>query len=351
MLPYWFLFLIPAFAALQERGPRPGQRRTQLFVGAAFLLTVMIGFRFQVGGDWYNYLGYLYRSEYLSFGDVFTLRDPGYIFINWIVSRTVNEIWAVNLVCGLIFSVGLISFARIQPRPWLAILVAIPYLVIVVAMGYSRQAVAIGFAMLGLVALSRDRSNLKFVLWIALAATFHKTAVMLVPVAALAAQRGRVWTATWVSLATALFYYLFLQDSVETLVAGYIEAEYGSQGAAIRVTMNALPAAIFLLTRRRFRLPPGERQLWTNISLIALAFIVFLLVSPSSTAVDRMALYVIPLQIFVLSRLPEAFPENGRSSSFMKFAVLCYSAAVQFVWLNFASHADAWLPYRFYLFT
>ena len=241
---------------------------------------------------------------------------------------------------------GLVSFARLQPRPWLAILVAVPYLVIVVAMGYSRQACAIGLAMLGLVALSRDRSNVKFVIWIGLAATFHKSAVLLVPIAALAANRGRLWTAAWIGSTTVLFYYLFLQSSLDRLVSSYIEAEYQSQGAAIRVAMNALPAAIFLVARHRFILTPMEKRLWTLVSLLALAFVVFLVVSPSSTAVDRMALYVIPLQIFVLSRLPDMF--RGRYGRDITLGVVGYSAAVQFVWLNFAGHAYAWVPYQVY---
>ena len=35
-------------------------------------------------------------------------------------------------------------------------------------------------------------------------------------------------------------------------------------------------------------------------------FVVLLVVSPSSTAVDGVALYWIPLQLFVMSRLPNA---------------------------------------------
>lgn len=31
-----------------------------------------------------------------------------------------------------------------------------------------------------------------------------------------------------------------------------------------------------------------------------------------------------------------------------KLTVIAYSLAVQFVWLNFAAHADHWLPYRFF---
>ncbi len=347
MIPYWLLFTVPAFAALQERSAHATlSRRKRLFGGAALLLTLMIGLRYQVGGDWHSYLDHLYRAEYLSFGEALTTGDPGYSLLNWLAARVGGDIWLVNLICGAVFATGLVSFARYQPRPWLAILVAIPYLVIVVAMGYSRQGVAIGLAMLSLVALARDRSRVKFVIWVALAATFHKSAALLIPLAALTAERGRIWTAAWIGAATILFYYLFIEDSLNRLSYTYLEREYQSEGAATRVAMNALPAGLFLLIRHRFPMTRGERRLWTNMALLALGFIVLLLLSPSSTAVDRMALYIIPLQIVVLSRLPDVL--QSRKSREITLGVVAYSAAVQFVWLNFAGHAEAWVPYQIY---
>ncbi|SFZ80669.1 EpsG family protein [Devosia enhydra] len=349
MLPYWLLFLIPAYAALRER---PGQhwhlRRQPLLLGAVALLGLMIGFRYQVGGDWGSYIAYLYSAQFMGFLDALMARDPGYILLNWLASNSINEIWLVNLACGLIFSIGLVSFARTQPRPWLVIAVAVPYLVIVVAMGYSRQGVAIGLTMLGIVALVRDRSTLKFILWIAFAASFHRSAVMLVPIAALSMGRGRYWAAIWVGIATIVLYFLFLDDSVDSLVSGYIEAEYQSQGAAIRIAMNALPSAMLLIFRKRFPFLPGEWLLWRNMGLLSLFFVVLLIVSPSSTAVDRVALYLIPVQLFVLSRLPDAFPSRRAGVDPMVLMVVLYSAAVQFIWLNFAGHSSAWVPYQLY---
>ena len=83
-------------------------------------------------------------------------------------------------------------------------------------------------------------------------------------------------------------------------------------------------------------------------------------VIPSSTAVDRVALYLQPLQLMVFANLPEALgrrrcAKNGTAirsgnltNSGWVLLVLAYYGAVEFVWLNFASHAPAWLPYRFY---
>jgi hypothetical protein len=66
------------------------------------------------------------------------------------------------------------------------------------------------------------------------------------------------------------------------------------------------------------------------------------LVLPSSTAVDRLALYVMPLQIAVLSRFPLLFGPAGT------VIVALYSLAIEFVWLNFTTHARFWIPYQIY---
>ncbi len=113
--------------------------------------------------------------------------------------------------------------------------------------------------------------------------------------------------------------------------------------------MNALPAAVFLIYRRHFKLEGAQLNLWTYLSLGALGFVVLLFVSPSSAAVDRMALYLIPVQIFVLSRLPLAWQVRYGAGEIVKIGVIIYSALVLFVWLNFASHAQYWLPYQMIL--
>jgi hypothetical protein len=322
-------------------------RRTEaVWLLAGFALTITIGLRYQVGGDWNNYLEQFAYIPSWELVEVFGyVGDPGYTLLVWFAGRNDFGIWFVNTVCGGIFSYGLIAFARSQPRPWLALAVAVPYLIIVVAMGYTRQAAAIGFAMLGLVRLGQG-AFVRFALCIALAAAFHKTATLLLPLAALSATKSRLWTALWSSAVFAILYSTLLEKELDNLIKNYAEARYQSEGAAIRVAMNALPAIVFLLNRRRFAIDRQEDKLWTYISVIALGAIVALVLTPSSTAVDRLALYGIPLQLFVWSRLPEVIL-RGRSAVIV-FGCVSYSSLVLVTWLLFATHSTYWLPYQLY---
>lgn len=347
MIPYWLIFLFPVWFALTQLRSVQNQsnRWSGLWHAVFWLLVVMIGLRHEVGGDWGNYIDHIEMVTNMPLQEALSHGDPGYALLNWLAAEIGLGIYFTNTVCALLFTWGLIVFCRAQPRPWLALVVAVPYLVTVVAMGYTRQGTAIGLAMLGLVALS-ERNTLRFVVFVALAATFHKSAVILMPLAILAGTKRKIWTAFWVGLSSLLFYRLMLEDSMDALTVNYIEAQYDSSGAAIRVAMNAVPAVLFLWFRRRFAMPQAERAFWSWMSLGALGFVVLLIVSPSSTAVDRVALYWIPLQLFVLSRLPNAIGNPNGLNSLLVSSVVAYSALVLFVWLVFATHAFAWLPYN-----
>lgn len=346
MLPYLLLFFLATYFALVHPrmvvvGKREGGGATSWRI-LFLLLTVMIGLRYQVGGDWLTYLDHVINETGSTLGESLSHGDPAYSFLNWIAAQW-GDVYLVNSICAALFTWGLVVFCRAQPYPWLALVSAIPYLVIVVAMGYTRQGVAIGLAMVGLVALGRGKI-LYFVFWIVFAALFHKSAVILAPLAILASTKRKIWVVFWVLIVASGLYVLLLQESVDSLKSGYLEAEYQSSGAAIRIAMNALPAMLLLLFRRRFNLPIEIRAFWNWMALGALSFIVLLEMSPSSTAVDRVALYWIPLQLFVWSRLPIAI---GQVKSGM-YIVIVYSFVVMMVWLLFAQTAFAWLPYRFF---
>jgi hypothetical protein len=349
MWPYWMLFIVPAYLAISRLKPTPCS--TLNFINNKWpfawrftfvVLVLMIGLRHEVGGDW---AAYLLNMEYMDEFSPYT--DPANQLLYWLGINSGGGIYLVNLVSAVFFTFGLVEFCRDQPRPWLALTVAVPYLITVVAMGYTRQGVAIGLAMLGIVALGRG-STVKFVFWVALAATFHKSAVILVPLAILANTKRRLITLLWVGITAFVLFALLLREALDNLISGYIGDEYQSSGAAIRVAMNAVPALLFLFFRNRFQLSREQRTFWTWMALSALLLVLALSISPSSTAVDRVALYWIPLQLFVLSRMPNVLGSQFGKNGFLVNVVVLYSAAVLFVWLFYGVHSVYWIPYQFY---
>lgn len=342
MWPYWLLFVWPLFGVLSRQRMTLSSQRLAWWLTAA-LFTVMMGLRYRVGGDWFTYAD---QMRFVASGGLvhaLTLGDPGYYGLSWLVAQLGGGIFALNLLCGAMLMAGVVVFARAQPRPWLALLVAVPYLIIVVAMGYTRQSVALGFAMIGLVALMRGRVS-AFLVWVLIGALFHRSAVLLLPIAALASARHRVWTLFWVGIVAATGAFLLVGKDSETLWTNYVVANYQSEGGLIRVIMNAVPAVLILTFRERLIPDEIERKLWVWMALLSLACLPLVIVS--STAVDRVALYFIPIQLYVFSRL-DRLPRFRHGRTLIVLGVVIYYAAIEFVWLNFAKTAFAWLPYHF----
>jgi hypothetical protein len=350
VFPYWILFSLFAAGAVQYR-PDP-QRPVQggpILLAMAVVTALMVGLRFEVGGDWTSYLGIFAGISEIDFWSAAKMSDPGYTLLNWLAAWLGAGVWFVNLICGAIFIWGVIRFSREQPNPWLACAVAVPYLIIVVGMGYTRQAVALAIVLLGLVDMRTRQSIIRFGVYITVAAAFHKTVVVILPVVGFATARNRIATAIFTAILGATLYYAFVSARIDTMMENYVQQDYNSSGAGVRVVMNLIPAALILLFPSRFRLDAFERKIWRNFAIASWGALVLLLTITGSAAVDRLALYLIPLQLLVFSRVPYAFSRGRGDTLMLTMLVIGYSAAVQFVWLTSAVNSHAWIPYKVYL--
>jgi len=154
MLVYWLLFAYFAVGVLLQRAdPRAaragdfGAARHKvsvfLIVGAV-AIALLVGMRYQVGGDWGVYEKMFSFAHYADLELLTQRGDSAYQLLNWAVERAGGDIRLVNLVCGAIFSWGLLRLARAQTDAWLAMLIAIPYLVVVVALPGTVVSPALG---------------------------------------------------------------------------------------------------------------------------------------------------------------------------------------------------------------
>ena len=82
MLTYWLLFLVPAWMALSESSRTQSVRSRYWgaqWVLAWVLLTCIVGWRHDVGGDWLNYLGHYEEALDTPLPLAFAKDDPGYL--------------------------------------------------------------------------------------------------------------------------------------------------------------------------------------------------------------------------------------------------------------------------------
>jgi hypothetical protein len=347
MTTYILMLVIPALFAFGESEGTAGNRMRPIFWAYMLVLVGIIGLRFEVGGDWLNYLWLYERARILPLSYTLGLSDAGYMLANWLSARANVEIWGANLICAVLFVYGLGRFCRSLPRPWLALLAATPYLILAVAMGYSRQGVAVGLVMAALVSLGQGK-NKSFFVHIIIAALFHKTAVLLFPLAFLGNSRNILLLAAAGSVGTLVLY----QNVVAFIGGGaydiYIEGQLQSSGTLARLALNALPAILYLTLRKRMAAGLLMSRAWLAFAVVSLALIPAYFLLPYSTIIDRIGLYLIPLQLFVYSHLPRLAGGRFLEQRLIIGATAIVMGTVMLTWLNLGTYADEWLPYEFY---
>tara|TARA_B100001109_G_scaffold157963_1_gene128562 strand:+ start:1738 stop:2871 length:1134 start_codon:yes stop_codon:yes gene_type:complete len=324
-------------------------------------LVIFIGLRHETGGDWGNYIYQLQKASLMKLDQLITFGgDPFYQAIKAYAASFTCEynnstcafneggLQFLNTVCAIFFCYGLIVFCKHQPRPWLALCVAVPYLIIVVGIGYTRQAAALGFIMLALTAMSHGRI-FQYCIWILVGATIHKTALIMLPFMIFGVKKNKTLILIAGTIFALLLYYFFLIEFIAILAQNYLESEYDAAGALIRLMMTAIPATIFLFFRNSFTLNNTEKDFWTGVSVFALLLVFLYFISPSSTAVDRLGLYLIPLQLFVFSRLPDVFGSYGARNPIINYLIIIYSLLVLITWMFFSFNAKSWIPYKSFI--
>lgn len=374
MIIYFSIFFVFAFLAI-ALSPLPAsgyvdfksKSYIQLMFAACFLfLTIFIGLRFNIGGDFGQYrLIYSQYFETTFLDSLITSRyvaDPGFGFINWLIhqfdpygginwnfAQRIGGYNILNLVCAGIFSFFFLKFSFKLPRPFLVLAMAFPYLIVVVSMGYVRQGMSIAIVSFALIKLC-ESNKLSFIALVCIAALLHKSAVIFLPLVAYISTSNK-FILFLISLIFFSFVVLYVAaNQVERLVSVYIAQGIQSRGAQLRIAL-LLPAAFFYLKyKNRFSFTDLEHKIWDffSISTIVIFILVLTVGSSISTSLDRIALYYIPFSVLILSLLPEIFEK--RNALLIILALLIYYLVLFSIWLLFADHNYQWLPYQNILF-
>ena len=338
MLFYYSLFVWLIFGSITKN---------RLFkVITIIIFIIFVGLRFEVGGDWGNYLTMYKILSGNSLKVYLTATDSGYGFLNYLAYNLNYNIWFVNFVCATFLFIGLDYFCKNTRNYWISFLVTFPYIILSVSMGYTRQSVAIGFAMVAIVHLFKG-NKYNFLVWLFIALLFHKSAILLLifaPYAFNIKLTGLKNALYLLSFITVLFIVMNKLSAQENL---YFTEEVSSAGALARMIIHAPAVAIYLIYRTKFKDIFKEKLpvLDTFLVLITTFFFISFLYS---TFADRFNLYFYMFDMIVLSSITIFF-NRSNYHIYLGFLIL-FQFILMFVWLNYSPWAQCcWIPYQNYL--
>jgi len=344
MAPYLFVFGLASLFALNPINISKGLENI-LWILVIIFGTLFIGLRFEVGGDWLNYVHSYDQLSVIPFAEWLNVSrfDPGYLAIVLICSVFDTGVMGVNIFCGLIVMNCLVFFARQQPLPWITIVAAIPFFIIGVSMGTVRQGLALSIILVALTYV--DKNIFRYCMWILLAMLFHKSAVVMLGLAFFKI-RNKHALFVLISLIVILGVIGSQLDSVKILILAYVlDPDYQSDGALIRVLVSMLPfiGSLFFYKKISAEYP----DYWAYFLIGVATFILVYMSFSFSTLVDRIAYYTIPLQLALWPRII-AVQDQPLMRSYFKISFICGYFLMLYVWLAYANHSWAWLPYQIY---
>ena len=343
MVIYYFTFLIPFLAIYLEKKI---YRNLDIFLYLIYsiFLSIYIGFRDKIGGDWEAYYLLYVKVSNLNFFELFNVRyEFGYLFINWLVAKFNLGIHYVNFISAVIFVTGLSLFCYFQPYKWLGLLIATPYLINVVSMGATKQSIAIGFLLLSFISWQKRKSIFLIIFFIILSSLFHQSAILLLFLTVPLFNKRNIIIILFFGtfLFMIVFQSLFLEykdyffNTIRQTVA---------KGALIKILMNVSAALLFISVVFNYDKFKDDKYLYLLISLLA-TFCLFL-IPIASAAAERFSIYFIPLQIIAITRTLDIIKNNYLKFTFLNLIILAYFG-VFIVWFYFSFHIYMHVPYKF----
>lgn len=325
---------------------------TRLFF-LAFLvfLCLVIGFRYEVGADWKNYLFMYDLFKDVPFSESLLISDPGYGVLNYISQQlSIKDTILVNFICSALFFWAFYLLVKRMESYWIPLLISFPYLILVVSMGYTRQSVAIAFVLAAL-KYAFDGKYKYFYFFALMAILFHKSAIIVLMFLPFFIVNKWFYNRYFLIL-YAVFSFLLVSGAVYLSSVGgenqYTDqsSEMTSVGALFRIAVHFLVLFFYAFYRKKIIVMlPKHYRLFDYMALLVLY--VFVLAIPFSTLADRFNLYLIAFDLFVFTILATAL--TGFNRYFMIGSIILFNTIMLVIWLNFGAWAHAWLPYQNYI--
>lgn len=175
---YFFtLVVLLLFSVVELRFDLTEYQYNSMTIFVYCLFVFQLGFRWQTGTDWVSYLDHY--NEIVRFTDINTTRtgfEKGYSLFVLVIKYFSNNYTVFLIIHSSLFYYFIFNaFKKFSPFLFISLLVF--YATSIGTWGANRQFIALGICFFALQYIS-DKNALKFFALIALATTFHSTAIL-----------------------------------------------------------------------------------------------------------------------------------------------------------------------------
>lgn len=325
------------------------QQAQAVYVLLLGFLIVFSGLRWEVGCDWINYFGHYYNVSDPEFSPWDMPIEQGW----WLLIDTVESLgfpyYALNLIVAILFFVSIHRLARLQNDRVTFLIVLFPMLILGIVMAAVRQAVAIGFVSIALIAFI-NRAPLRMTLWIAVASTFHVSALVFAPLIPLSwGKLSKLRIVFGIMLSVPIAFLIVSSENADRANDVYFGTEIVARGAIIRLGSLLSTALLFwFFLRKSWRThSPQDYPLAMILFFGTLALLA--IVGPASVVADRLSYYLVPMQAMVVSRA-YSLPNIWNRKFLLTVQWLVLTIAL-FGWMSQSRHfAECYVPYQNVIF-
>lgn len=281
------------------------------------IFILIIGFRYHVGVDWFNYFNVYERSIVDPFS--ITTSEFLYKLINVFCYFTDLGMVGIIFICTVLFIFFTIKgIEHLNINPYYFFVIISPYHFIMSGLNYTRQGVALSIMIYAFAALYHKGKKI-FILMTILAGGFHSSAYVFLLFAFIDFNLFIV------------FFFAIIFIPVITMLSierynQYLSGEMDSAGLWLRAVYLLVPALFSILNYPLWKVENSLIRRFYFIVIISFPIILSLSIA-STTIADRFSYYLIVFSTMMMLKLNTVIP-NNRGILYKSAPIMMFTASM-----------------------
>ena len=324
-----------------------------------FLLIIIIGFRYEVGGDWYSYIGLLEEFDG-TFVDRFGYFFKDYLFqaLLQVLSKFSHSYVILNLVSSIIFLTGMAFYISLFENKILNLTLAFPIYIMIIGMGFTKQSLALGLIFYSLYFMHKNKQTGSITL-VLVASFIHigSFIILFIQLPYLLYTQKKVFNNFLYfifGICVIFIFYIFYHNHFFFLAITKHLINYLDVNKTVFTDSNILgffsraliiSSLCFLIINKAItnHYPNIYNFYWFS-SMVAIVIVLLgLFLSPVLS--DRLLYYFAFIQIFFIGNIHLVI-ENNKKLIIFKLISILSGFTILLIWLCFSHNSHAWIPYN-----